>query len=94
MCAFNISKRREKNKVENSDIAVFAENCVSNEGGEKKKSINESATKLEVLPSTSASASNAIENNSYIIMKNRVCGLPFCPNTKCDECNMCSLDVI
>ncbi|GBM59482.1 hypothetical protein AVEN_131051-1 [Araneus ventricosus] len=61
MCASNISKRWEKNKVENSAIAVCAESCVSNEGGEEKKSINVSATKLEVLPSTSASTSNAIE---------------------------------
>ncbi|GBN09817.1 hypothetical protein AVEN_224489-1 [Araneus ventricosus] len=92
LCASNISKRWEKNKVENSAISVGAENCLSNEGKEKKNSLNFSATKLEVLPSTSASTSNAIEKNPYVIMNNSM-GSSLLSNTKCDECNMCSLDV-
>ncbi|GBL72028.1 hypothetical protein AVEN_115056-1 [Araneus ventricosus] len=92
MCASNISKRWEKNKVESSDIAVCAENCVNNAGGEKKKSINVSATKLEVFPSTSASTSKASESNSCVIMNNSMWS-SLLSNTKCDECNMCSLDV-
>ncbi|GBM51878.1 hypothetical protein AVEN_186169-1 [Araneus ventricosus] len=31
LCAFNISKKWQKDKVENFDISVCAENCVSNE---------------------------------------------------------------
>ncbi|GBN19436.1 hypothetical protein AVEN_273361-1 [Araneus ventricosus] len=77
MCASNISKRWEKNKVENSAIAVDAESCLSNEGKEKKNSLNLSVTKFEVLPSTSALTSNAIEKIPYVIMNNRVWGLPF-----------------
>ncbi|GBN72562.1 hypothetical protein AVEN_275006-1 [Araneus ventricosus] len=61
LCASNISKGWEKDKVENSNISVCVENCVSNEGKEKKNSVNVSATKLEVLPSASVSTSNATE---------------------------------
>ncbi|GBO12593.1 hypothetical protein AVEN_253927-1 [Araneus ventricosus] len=67
LCASNISKRWEKNKVENSAISVGAESCLSNEGKEKKNSLNLSAIKLEELPSTSASTSNAIEKNPYVM---------------------------
>ncbi|GBN75205.1 hypothetical protein AVEN_68675-1 [Araneus ventricosus] len=92
LCASIISKRWEKNKVENSAISVGAESCLGNEGKEKKNSLNLSATKLEVLPSTSASTSNAIQKNPYVIMNNSM-GSSLLSNTKCDECNMCSLDV-
>ncbi|GBL72366.1 hypothetical protein AVEN_115302-1 [Araneus ventricosus] len=40
MCASNISKKWEKDKAENSDISGCVENCVSNEGSEKRRSIN------------------------------------------------------
>ncbi|GBN07524.1 hypothetical protein AVEN_252898-1 [Araneus ventricosus] len=93
LCASNISKIWEKDKVENSDISVCAEKCVSNDGREKKNSLNVSATKMEVLPSTSASTSNAIEKNSYVIMNNIIWS-SLLSNAKCDECNMCSLEVI
>ncbi|GBM08885.1 hypothetical protein AVEN_57435-1 [Araneus ventricosus] len=92
LCASNISKRWEKDKIENSNISVCVENCVSNECKEKKNSVNISATKWEVLTSTSASTSNAIEKNSYVIMNNSMWS-SLLSNTKCDECNMCSLDV-
>ncbi|GBN57428.1 hypothetical protein AVEN_10587-1 [Araneus ventricosus] len=74
--ASNISKRWEKNEVENSAISVGAEGGLSNEGKEKKNSLNLSATKLEVLPSTSASTSNAIEK-ILISLRITVWGLPF-----------------
>ncbi|GBN06205.1 hypothetical protein AVEN_71656-1 [Araneus ventricosus] len=73
-------------------LKVCAEKCLSNEGREKKNPLNVSATKLEVLPFTSASTSNAIEENYYVIMNNSMWSL-LLSNTKCDECNMCSLDV-
>ncbi|GBO46003.1 hypothetical protein AVEN_102432-1 [Araneus ventricosus] len=92
LCASNISKRWEKDKVENSNISVCVENCVSNESREQKNSVNVSATKLEVLPSTSASTSNAIEKNSYVIMNNSMWS-SLLSNRRYDECNMCSLDV-
>ncbi|GBN49217.1 hypothetical protein AVEN_204301-1 [Araneus ventricosus] len=92
LCVSNISKRWEKNNVENSAISVGAEGGLGNEGKEKKNSINLSAAKLEVLPSTSASTSNAIEKNPYVIMNNSM-GSSLLSNKKCDECNMCSLDV-
>ncbi|GBO13240.1 hypothetical protein AVEN_63667-1 [Araneus ventricosus] len=92
LCASNISKRWEKNKVENSAISVGAEGCLSKESKEKKNSLNLSATKLEALPSTSASTSNAIEKNPYVIMNNSM-GFSLLSNIKCDECNMCTLDV-
>lgn len=81
VCADNIRKRWEKTKVDAS------------EDSEKPAFINVSAKKLEVLPSTSISTSNATEKPSYVIMNNSMWS-SLLSNTKCEGCNSYCLDVV
>ncbi|GFX86205.1 uncharacterized protein TNCV_2560871 [Trichonephila clavipes] len=86
----------------NSDI-LLAENSlimdtelsISDEGshaGEKEQYLNASASKLQMFPSTSTSTFCTSEKSIYVLMNNDMCSSPL-SNTKCDECDMCSLDV-
>ncbi|GFX85642.1 uncharacterized protein TNCV_2470441 [Trichonephila clavipes] len=86
--------------AKNSDI-LLAENSlimdteisISDEGshaGEKEQYLNASLSKLQMFPSTSTFCTS--EKSTYVLMNNDMWSA-LLSNTKCDECDMCSLDV-
>ncbi|GFW89908.1 uncharacterized protein TNCV_2980041 [Trichonephila clavipes] len=109
LCASKVQKRWEKNHMQsdsdstmcakNSDI-LLAENSlmdteisISDEGshaGEKEQYLNASLSKLQMFPSTSTFCTS--EKSTYVLMNNDMWSA-LLSNTKCDECDMCSLDV-
>ncbi|GFW13646.1 uncharacterized protein TNCV_1211121 [Trichonephila clavipes] len=109
LCASKVQKRWGKNHMQsdsdstmcakNSDI-LLAENSlmdteisISDEGshaGEKEQYLNASLSKLQMFPSTSTFCTS--EKSTYVLMNNDMWSA-LLSNTKCDECDMCSLDV-
>ncbi|GFX72696.1 uncharacterized protein TNCV_4062911 [Trichonephila clavipes] len=109
LCASKVQRDGKKNHMQsdsdstmcakNSDI-LLAENSlmdteisISDEGshaGEKEQYLNASLSKLQMFPSTSTFCTS--EKSTYILMNNDMWSA-LLSNTKCDECDMCSLDV-
>ncbi|GFV20287.1 hypothetical protein TNCV_3178821 [Trichonephila clavipes] len=58
--------------------------------GEKEQYLNASLSKLQMFPSTSTFCTS--EKSTYVLMNNDMWSA-LLSNTKCDECDMCSLDV-
>ncbi|GFR18578.1 hypothetical protein TNCT_27641 [Trichonephila clavata] len=80
--------------AENS-LIMHIENSISNDGshsGEKEQYSNASANKFQMFPSPSPSNFCASEKSSYVLMNNDMWSSLLC-NIKCDECDMCTLDV-
>ncbi|GFR26609.1 uncharacterized protein TNCT_711851 [Trichonephila clavata] len=80
--------------AENS-LILHIENSISNDGshsGEKEQYSNASANKFQMFPSPSTSTFCASEKSSYVLMNNDMWSSLLC-NIKCDECDMCTLDV-
>ncbi|GFR33510.1 uncharacterized protein TNCT_126091, partial [Trichonephila clavata] len=80
--------------AENS-LIMHIENSISNDGshsGEKEQYSNASANKFHMFPSPSPSTFCASEKSSYVLMNNDMWSSLLC-NIKCDECDMCTLDV-
>ncbi|GFQ78372.1 uncharacterized protein TNCT_203451 [Trichonephila clavata] len=80
--------------AENS-LIMHIENSISNDGshsGEKEQYSNASANKFQMFPSPSPSTFCASEKSSYVLMNNDMWSSLLC-NIKCDECDMCTLDV-
>ncbi|GFY42331.1 uncharacterized protein TNIN_426461 [Trichonephila inaurata madagascariensis] len=80
--------------AENS-IIMHTENSISDEGsdaGENEQYLNASARKFQMFPSTSTSTFCPSEKSTYVLMNNDMWSSLLC-NIKCDECDMCSLDV-
>ncbi|GFY57028.1 uncharacterized protein TNIN_438341 [Trichonephila inaurata madagascariensis] len=68
---------------------------ISDEGsdaGENEQYLNASARKFQMFPSTSTSTFCPSEKSTYVLMNNDMWPSLLC-NIKCDECDMCSLDV-
>ncbi|GFQ81942.1 uncharacterized protein TNCT_104851 [Trichonephila clavata] len=80
--------------AENS-LIMHTENSIGNDGshsGEKEQYFNASANKFQMFPSPSTSTFCASEKSSYVLMNNDMWSSLLC-NVKCDECDMCTLDV-
>ncbi|GFY40417.1 uncharacterized protein TNIN_90521 [Trichonephila inaurata madagascariensis] len=80
--------------AENS-IIMHTENSISVEGsdaGENEQYLNASARKFQMFPSTSTSTFCPSEKSTYVLMNNDMWS-SLLYNIKCDECDMCSLDV-
>ncbi|GFR12889.1 uncharacterized protein TNCT_366621, partial [Trichonephila clavata] len=80
--------------AENS-LVMHTENYISNEGshtGEKEKYFNASANKFQMFPSIFTSTVCACGKSSYVLMNNDMWSSLLC-DIKCDECDMCTLDV-
>ncbi|GFY64022.1 hypothetical protein TNIN_144501 [Trichonephila inaurata madagascariensis] len=75
---------------------MHTKNSISNEDsltGEKKHNISMQApTNFKMFPSTSKSSFCASEKSSYFLVDKDMWSSLLC-NIKCDECDMCSLDV-
>ncbi|GFY71359.1 uncharacterized protein TNIN_281951 [Trichonephila inaurata madagascariensis] len=74
---------------------MHTENSISDEGShadEKEQYLNASANKFQMFPSTSTSTFCPSEKSTYVLMNNDMWSSFLC-NIKCDECDMCSLDV-
>ncbi|GFY52513.1 uncharacterized protein TNIN_368441 [Trichonephila inaurata madagascariensis] len=77
-----------------TSIIMHTENSISDEGsdaGENEQYLNASASKFQMFPSTSTSTFCPSEKSTYVLMNNDMWS-SLC-NIKCDECDMCSLDV-
>ncbi|GFT28542.1 uncharacterized protein TNCV_429401 [Trichonephila clavipes] len=80
--------------AENS-LFMHTANSISDEGshaGEKEQYLNASASKFQMFPSTSTSTFCTSEKSTYVLMNNDMWS-SLLSNIKCDECDMCSLDV-
>ncbi|GFY37950.1 uncharacterized protein TNIN_310671 [Trichonephila inaurata madagascariensis] len=78
-----------------TSIIMHTENSISDEGsdsGENEQYLNASASKFQMFPSTSTSTFCPSEKSTYVLMNNDMWSSLLC-NIKCDECDMCSLDV-
>ncbi|GFR21013.1 uncharacterized protein TNCT_377881 [Trichonephila clavata] len=109
LCASKIQKRWGKNHKQIDSLcpensgAMHAENSLvihteistSNEGshsGEKEQYFNASFNKIQMFPSPSISTFCDSEKSSYVLMNNDMWSSLLCI-IKCDECDMCTLDV-
>ncbi|GFU47487.1 uncharacterized protein TNCV_1999971 [Trichonephila clavipes] len=87
MCAKNSDILLAENSLMDTEISISDE---GSHAGEKEQYLNASLSKLQMFPSTSTFCTS--EKSTYVLMNNDMWSA-LLSNTKCDECDMCSLDV-
>ncbi|GFW45679.1 uncharacterized protein TNCV_3246161 [Trichonephila clavipes] len=87
MCAKSSDILLAENSLMDTEISISDE---GSHAGEKEQYLNASLSKLQMFPSTSTFCTS--ENSAYVLMNNDMWSA-LLSNTKCDECDMCSLDV-